>query len=267
MAKRPVFLPNEKTYVETVIVPYDYCGGLTNEQRAHSIDNLHKACRELFPEAKALEVTTYSPDKAGRSVCASRLKLPVNKAPRFRKRKRFPVTKKPLIRKELLKKSFRKKLQDKSPEEQEQLIRTVSQQKKCTLKKTNSAAFDVVYQASRVCERGGPFPELLRKRPYEARKSSNRLESGRCIGYRWDKKNIPANPEILFYTWLFLWTLKKQPELGDRLMEYDIFTDIRFFPLKATSCLARASAIYVSLRRRGELEKALEDISFLEQIV
>ncbi|MBR4249709.1 MAG: hypothetical protein IKQ24_06100 [Verrucomicrobia bacterium] len=221
MARRPVFLADDQQYVKTVIIPYDYCGGLTAEQRKSSIDNLHKACRDQFPEARVLEITKDAPETIGRALSASRLKLIVNTAPRFKKRKRFPKRKRRLIRKTYLKKSFEKKLLDKNEEEQEALFRKASQ-RTCSLKKTNSAFFDVLYLSARVCERGGPFPEVLRKRPYEARKSSRLTECGRVIGFRWEKKNISAEPGTLFYTWLYLWALKRLPTLGNQLMEYDI---------------------------------------------
>ena len=43
-------------------------------------------------------------------------------------------------------------------------------------------------------------------------------------------------------------------ELASETLEYDSFTDIEFSPEKSKNCQARASALFVTLNRKGLLE-------------
>ena len=42
-------------------------------------------------------------------------------------------------------------------------------------------------------------------------------------------------------------------------MKYTSFTDIAFNPDKSINCQAKAAAVYVSLRKKGILEQAIEN--------
>ena len=50
-------------------------------------------------------------------------------------------------------------------------------------------------------------------------------------------------------------------------MEYDAFTDIAFNPQKSINCQAEAAAVYVSLKRQGLLEAALNNRADFLKIV
>ena len=45
--------------------------------------------------------------------------------------------------------------------------------------------------------------------------------------------------------------------LSREILKYDAFTDIEFNPLKSVNCQAKACALYVSLYKRGLLDKAM----------
>ena len=49
-------------------------------------------------------------------------------------------------------------------------------------------------------------------------------------------------------------------------MAYDAFTDIVFHPQKSINCQAEAAAVYVSLKKQGLLEKALDDQTYFKKI-
>lgn len=123
------------------------------------------------------------------------------------------------------------------------------------------------FQGSKVFEGGGPYEDLLDKPSIVAKKDERLRNSGGVIGFRLEGEEFPTEPKTLFYHWLYINALDRQPELGDRVMEYDAFTDIVFNPQKSLNCQAEAVAIYVSLRRQGLLEEALKDRDSFRKIV
>ncbi len=76
-----------------------------------------------------------------------------------------------------------------------------------------------------------------------------------------------TKPETYFYNWLYINALNMQEDLAVQVMEYDAFTDIEFNPKKSINCQAEAAAIFVSLKRQGLLEAALEDKEKFKEIV
>lgn len=123
------------------------------------------------------------------------------------------------------------------------------------------------FQGSKVFEKGGPYVDLLDAPSIAAKKDGRLRSSGAVIGFRLEGEDFPTEPKTLFYHWLYINALAHQPELGDRVMEYDAFTDIVFNPQKSLNCQAEAVAIYVSLRRQGLLEAALQDLGSFQKIV
>lgn len=138
-----------------------------------------------------------------------------------------------------------------------------------TMKKPEGGeiAVELAFQAGKVFEKGGPYTDLLQKSPAEAKKDERLKASGKIIGFKYEGKEFPTVPVRLFYTWLYLHALNDHPELADELMKYDAFTDIVFNPDKSVNCQAHAAAMYVSLRKKGELEKALSDVEFLSSVL
>ena len=123
------------------------------------------------------------------------------------------------------------------------------------------------YQAGKVFELGGPYTDLLEAAPAQAKRDERLKTSGRITAFEFDGMRFPTEPLSLFYTWLYLRALTENEELGDQLMEYDAFTDIVFNPNKSVSCQACSAAVYVSLRKKGELERAVSDPEFLAGIL
>lgn len=124
---------------------------------------------------------------------------------------------------------------------------------------------ECAFQGSKVFERGGPFNDLFEKSPYDAKKDERLKVSGNLRCFMWGSYMWPLTPRTAFYDWLYINALDQNKELARELEHFDAFTDIEFNPQKSFSCQAYSAALYVSLRRRGLLDKALEDCqNFLE---
>lgn len=119
-------------------------------------------------------------------------------------------------------------------------------------------SLEVVFQSSKVFEEGGPYLDLLDKTSKEAKRDVRLKESGKLKYFDYFGKKFGLNPQTYFYNWLYVNTVNLNKHLGDALVEYDSFTDIEFNPNRSINCQAMAAAIYVSLRKQGLLDKALE---------
>ena len=123
-----------------------------------------------------------------------------------------------------------------------------------------------VFQASKVFENGGPFKDLLNVAPGEAKKDTRLVESGSLTGFELYRKKWPLVPKTMFYDWIYITALKQNMELAEKLLDYDIFTDIEFNHKKSLNCQARAAAIFVSLVRKHKLEELTESPEIFKSI-
>ncbi len=114
-----------------------------------------------------------------------------------------------------------------------------------------------VYQGAKVFTNGGPFSDLLQKKPWEAKKDPRLTSSGGFVGFEYAGESWPTKPITAFYDWLYLNALKQNPQLSADLTQYDGFTDIEFNPEKSLNCQASSAALFVALSKRGELDAAL----------
>lgn len=126
-----------------------------------------------------------------------------------------------------------------------------------TLKYNKCYSVETAFQSSKVFELGGPYYDLLDKTSREAKKDPRLRNSGRLVCFKFFGIEWPLEPKTIFYDWLYINALNKNPELASQLLLYDAFTDIEFNPSKSLNCQARSAAIYVSLYKRGLLENAL----------
>lgn len=117
-----------------------------------------------------------------------------------------------------------------------------------------------VFQAGKVFEGGiGPFPDMCARDSRDVRHFVQERAAGHALiafdlaGERW-----ATEPRTAFFFYLYLKALGDNPDLADGLMEYDAFTDIEFNPKRQINCQAAAAAFYVSLRRQGRLEWAMQ---------
>ncbi|MGL6114254.1 MAG: DarT1-associated NADAR antitoxin family protein [Cetobacterium sp.] len=115
------------------------------------------------------------------------------------------------------------------------------------------------FQGSKIFENGGPYKELFKLSSLDAKRNEKLKISGELIGFEFYKTKWELEPKSLFYDWLYINALAKNQDLAKEILNYDAFTDIEFNPKKSFNNQARAAALYVSLVRRGLLEKALEN--------
>jgi len=116
---------------------------------------------------------------------------------------------------------------------------------------------EVVYQASKRFERGGPYSDILNMSSRDAKTDSRLRESGPLLGFSLDGDPWPLEPTTAFYDWLYLHALRANPVLADELLEYGALTDIEFNPEKSLNCQARSAALYIALVKDGLLQQAL----------
>lgn len=116
---------------------------------------------------------------------------------------------------------------------------------------------ETAFQSSKVFESGGPFLDLLNKSAREAKTDERLKNSGKLIQFVFYGQKWPLEPKTAFYDWLYLNAVSQNAELANQIMEYSAFTDIEFNPQKSINCQARSAALFVSLKRMGILENAL----------
>jgi len=116
-----------------------------------------------------------------------------------------------------------------------------------------------IYQSSKVFESGGPFRDLLDVHPKEAKRDQRLVTSGKLIQFEYKNTVWKTEPKTIFYDWLYIKALYENPQLTQKLVNYNAFTDIEFNDKKSINCQARAAAIFVSLNTLGLIEEYLAD--------
>jgi len=123
--------------------------------------------------------------------------------------------------------------------------------------KNERCTVESVFQASKVFEESGPFPELYTHESKEVRDYVREHALGGLVAFEAFGTRWPLNPTRAFYDWVYIRALVRNPELAEGVLKYDYFTDIEFNPKKSLNCQAYAVALYVSLYKRGVLEDAI----------
>ncbi len=125
--------------------------------------------------------------------------------------------------------------------------------------KGNSYSLESIFQSSKVFEGGGPFAELLGKDGRDIKKSDLIKDSGRLIKFKSPNGDEwPLSPQTAFYDWIYLNAVNASNIFPQDICDFNSFTDIEFNPKKSINCQARSCALFVSLRKKGLLETALD---------
>ncbi|WP_460276964.1 DarT1-associated NADAR antitoxin family protein [Clostridium sp. CTA-5] len=133
--------------------------------------------------------------------------------------------------------------------------------------KNNKYFLECVFQSSKIFKTGGPYKDFLLMEPVEVKRDKRLRNSGELVGFRLEGIDYPLEPKTLFYDWIYVNTLYKQPNLYKKIIEYNAFTDIEFNPQRAINCQAKSVALFVSLYKRRLIEQALSDIDIFKQYV
>lgn len=118
---------------------------------------------------------------------------------------------------------------------------------------------EAAFQGSKVFEGGGPFVDIYEMKPKDAKRDERLRSSGELIGFKFFRQDWPTRPMTLFYDWLYINALCKNPELVDQICSFDYFTDIEFNPEKSINCQARSLALFISLLKRNLLSKCIAE--------
>lgn len=120
-----------------------------------------------------------------------------------------------------------------------------------------SIPLESAYQGSKVFERGGPYTDLYRAHPTEAKRDPRVRESGNIVAFEFCGVSFPTVPRTVFYDWLYINAIFEHREwLRARLPRYAGFSDIEFNPERSINCQARACALFAALMSRNLLEDA-----------
>ncbi|MGE6699111.1 DarT1-associated NADAR antitoxin family protein [Hyphomonas sp. NPDC076900] len=124
---------------------------------------------------------------------------------------------------------------------------------------------ECVYQASKVFEKGGPFPELVEVEPIIAKRFFKEKSLGLITHFEFRGVRYKNRPFHAYYDWLFVRALSPHQEfLKKTLAEFEGYSDIEFNPSKSINTQARSVAIFHSLLSRGDLSKAQDDYLFFQ---
>ena len=125
-----------------------------------------------------------------------------------------------------------------------------------------TSKIECIYQASKVFEKGGPFPELAYMKPIEAKRFFREKELGLITKFSFMGKDYENIPFHAYYDWLFLRALSVDDSLRyleTNLMKIDGFSDIEFNPARSINTQARSMAIFKTLLIRKRLHDCAND--------
>ncbi len=120
-----------------------------------------------------------------------------------------------------------------------------------------NCSVESIFQASKVFEFSGPFPDLYTHDSREVRGFVRGNAKGALVAFEANGTRWPLNPTRAFYDWIYIKALVRNPELANAVMNFDCFTDIEFNPRKSLNCQAYAVALYRSFVHAHVLEEAL----------
>jgi hypothetical protein len=118
-------------------------------------------------------------------------------------------------------------------------------------------SLESAFQGSKVFEFGGPYVDLYRAAPREAKGDPRLKNSGKLVAFDLEGRSFPLTPKSVFYDWLYARAIYPEREWLKRLSKLDGFTDIEFNPERSVNCQARSCAYFVALEQRGVLDEAM----------
>jgi len=123
------------------------------------------------------------------------------------------------------------------------------------------------FQGSKVFEGGGPFTDIYNMEAAEAKTDKRLKDSGRLIAFEFEGKRWPLEPTTAFYDWLYIGSVYPHREWASKLYLYDGFSDIEFNPARSVNCQARSIALFLSLKKRNQLDEAMQSPESFIQVL
>lgn len=111
--------------------------------------------------------------------------------------------------------------------------------------KIGGVLLENIFQSSKVFENGGPYLDLLKLSPKEAKRDPRLRNSGKLVSFSYQGENFPLEPKSLFYDYIYLKAVKDSlsPVEIKSILHYNYFTDIEFNPKKSINTQARSIAL------------------------
>lgn len=122
----------------------------------------------------------------------------------------------------------------------------------------SEVSLESIFQGSKVFENGGPYHDLYKVGPVEAKKDLRIKESGLIVGFDLAGRIFASDPKDYFYNWIYSSAIYSHFDYINKCREYDAFTDIEFNPNKSYNCQARTVAILRGLMKADKLDIAME---------
>jgi len=137
---------------------------------------------------------------------------------------------------------------------------------KHTLASGEDISIEAAFQSAKVFESGGPFKDLQKASPREARRDPRLSSSGKLKGFELDGHFWPTHLGTAFYDWIYCSSLFRMSNAISPIGTYEGFTDIEFNPKKSLNCQARSCALYVALSRSGRLADLMANPSSFQSL-
>lgn len=115
------------------------------------------------------------------------------------------------------------------------------------------------FHGSKVFTGGGPFNDLFRQSEAEILADRRLTQSGPLAGYRFLDLEWGLKSGTMFYDWLSVHAIHRQPKLGSGIDRYLGFTDVGCRSGKKSACHARSCALYVALAAKQIIHKVIKD--------
>ena len=125
---------------------------------------------------------------------------------------------------------------------------------------------ECIFQASKVFQKGGPFPQLLDMPAVKAKTTSLTKSAGPLLYYEYAGERWPLDPRGWLFNYIYLKALQGHPEKLAEIEGYTGFTDVAMSP-KGSTCQAEALAMALGLRHKGLFDEALASIPDFLRIV
>ena len=111
--------------------------------------------------------------------------------------------------------------------------------------KIKGIPLECVFQASKVYQFGGPYKDLLKASPKDAKRDGRHKCSGKLIYFEYEGNKFPLETKTFFYDWLYIKAVKESVnfKILKDIIQYSYFTDIEFNPSKSINCQAKSVAI------------------------
>lgn len=132
---------------------------------------------------------------------------------------------------------------------------------------TESGTYPVlnIFQSAKVFDGGGPYRDLLSVEPSLASSDKRLSDSGRLLGFHFEGEAYSLTPRHYFFDWIYVNALNQNKDLHDKILSYDMITDLDYSMNSMFASSARACAYFISLYHADLLEDALtSNESFLK---